>query len=603
MSIIRFIFGILIVGLIVIGLIEQFPIIGITLVTILIIVGFFKFMKTKGADIKAIDKRDKEFKYNNLLKELPLEFAKLSKKLEQTFNFKFRELDKDTNKLIFSYRNSEQNQLDFNKLDNFLEEEGLSSGYELFRGKNEMDFDTLMNLVEIYFEKLDFKVLNDVDRRLVILPNEIGIKNARGRSPHLIAFEIVNGKKHITYKFLKGIDNRAMWNSKANLIKDYLESSIVIDIDDENSKVLIKEVAKLDTIDNLSKLDYKNYLKEDEIFFGFGIEGPIYTPIEKMTHLLLTGESGSGKSVHFQMVNQSLLYNINKIEKIYYCDLKGGLEFSKFNTLKDSRIQVVGEHKELIPVVLDIELEMDSRMRYMRDNGLSNMTDNFVFFIIDEYAEVNGIMNAKGVSRKEAQNTLSTINRLAALGRAMGIRLYLQTQFGGADSIDTTMRGNLQSRILMRTKSRSHQGVVINSEFIDEINENPAEFNTGKFIYLDGSKNTTVLGQAIFTEPMNDYKNFKESYSMGQNLSGTKNLEESLNLYKIQILKEHIEDLDMDEKIKSHYKLILSKLDINAENKQVEENLSIEEKPKRKLFKNMDRIKEEIKLNLQNEDN
>ena len=418
-----------------------------------------------------------------------------------------------------------------------------------------------------------YKSLSNVSERLLNMPNILGFQNNQGIGALLVDKTGSAENISLVYTYISGLDNRDIWTKKIEEIKQYLNYNIILKFDDEKQLVEVKRVPKLRSAFEFMKdgIKWQDYMKQGEIFLGFNVEGPVYTPLKSMTHLFLTGEAGAGKSVDFQLIYKSLLFNINLFEKCYMIDLKR-TEFVSFKDLQDDRIEVVLEHKKVLNIVLDVELEMDARMAYMEDNRLKSI-HNFIFLAVDEYAELNNIASAKGVNKKQAQNVLITINRLAALGRAMGIRLYFQTQFGTAESIDTTLRGNLQSRVLMRTKSASQQGVVIPAEFREEY-PNPAQFETGRKIFQDQGTGEIHLLQSIFTEnEKGDSTNFMEAYEMGKNIPKVERLEEKLKSYKIKILQEHLKDEELDEKSLEFYKTRL------AEFTQVEQAKIQEENP------------------------
>ncbi len=405
-----------------------------------------------------------------------------------------------------------------------------------------------------------YKALKDVSNKLLNMPYILGFQNNQGISSLLVEKTGNTETTSLFFTYISGLNNRDIWTKKIEEIKQYLNYNIILKFDDEKQLVEVKQVPKLKSAFEFmaSGTKWQNYMKQGEIFLGFNAEGAVYTPLKSMTHLFLTGEAGAGKSVDFQLIFKSLLYNLNLFEKCYMIDLKR-TEFVSFKDINDERLEVVLEHRQVLNIILDVELEMDSRMAYMEDNRLKSI-GNFIFLAVDEYAELNNIASAKGVNKKQAQNVLVTINRLAALGRAMGIRLYFQTQFGTAESIDTTLRGNLQSRVLMRTKSASQQGVVIPAEFREEY-ENPAQFETGRKIFMDQGTGEIHLLQSIFTEnEKGDSTNFMEAYEMGKSIPKVEILDEKLKPYKIKILKEHLQDKELDEKSAEFYTIKLESL-------------------------------------------
>ena len=446
-----------------------------------------------------------------------------------------------------------------------LSKMGHKNGLDIFIKKADISSinEEFILIIECFEAK--YKALTGVSDKLLNMPYILGFQNNQGIGSLLINKTGDTENTSLFFTYISGLNNREIWTKKIEEIKQYLNYNIILKFNDEKQLIEVKRVPKLKSAFEFMKdgVRWQDYMKQGEIFLGFNSEGAVYTPLKSMTHLFLTGEAGAGKSVDFQLIFKSLLYNLNLFEKCYMIDLKR-TEFVSFKDIKDERLEVVLEHKKVLNIILDVELEMDARMAYMEDNRLKSI-GNFIFLAVDEYAELNNIASAKGVNKKQAQNVLVTINRLAALGRAMGIRLYFQTQFGTAESIDTTLRGNLQSRVLMRTKSASQQGVVIPAEFREEY-ENPAQFETGRKIFMDQGTGEIHLLQSIFTEnEKGDSTNFMEAYEMGKSIPKVEMLEEKLKPYKIALLKEHLQDTELDEKSAEFYK---SKLEALTQERQ-----------------------------------
>jgi ABC-type multidrug transport system fused ATPase/permease subunit len=102
----------------------------------------------------------------------------------------------------------------------------------------------------------------------------------------------------------------------------------------KNKGVLVKRV-KL----QVGEFNVK-FLKKGKIFFGKGLKsGNIYIKIPEITHFLVVGQSGAGKSVFQNLLINQFVYNLkNGIEELYLVDLKGGVEFLQYNRFKNVKV-------------------------------------------------------------------------------------------------------------------------------------------------------------------------------------------------------------------------------------------------------------------------
>ncbi len=234
------------------------------------------------------------------------------------------------------------------------------------------------------------------------------------------------------------------------------------------------------------KLQVPNFsfkmLKKGKVYFGKGLKnGDIYLKIGDLTHFLIVGQSGAGKSVFQNLLINQFIYNLqteNGVQELYLVDLKGGVEFLQYSRFKG--VNVVTDVPQLLQLSRDLIVLMDERYQEMIKKGWKNWRGGQIVVLIDEYASINdqaGLLEKD--EEKELKNNLRT---LLAKSRAAGIKFIVATQKATSDSIDTTLRENLQSKILMRTISKDAQRVVIPKEQLEELGVEPARFTKGRFV-------------------------------------------------------------------------------------------------------------------------
>jgi len=232
------------------------------------------------------------------------------------------------------------------------------------------------------------------------------------------------------------------------------------------------------------KLEVKEFdekmLKKGAIYFGRGLKnGDIYLKIPEITHFLVVGQSGAGKSVFQNLLINQMIFNLKSgVEALYLVDLKGGVEFLQYARFKN--VNVVTDVPQLLNLSRFLIKKMDDRYKKMIEKGWKNWRGGQIICLIDEYASVN---DQAGLLEKEEEKELkNNLRTLLAKARAAGIKFFIATQKATSDSIDTTLRENLQSKILMRTVSKDAQRVVIPREELEELGVEPARFGKGRFV-------------------------------------------------------------------------------------------------------------------------
>ncbi|HZK20583.1 MAG TPA: DNA translocase FtsK [Treponemataceae bacterium] len=189
--------------------------------------------------------------------------------------------------------------------------------------------------------------------------------------------------------------------------------------------------------------------------------------LAKTPHILIAGATGSGKSVCVNSMILSLLYNRAPSEvRMILIDPKI-VELKLYNDIPHLLTPVITEPKKAFQALQYALCEMERRYALLdgmgvRDIGSYNKrikkrkiaTENipYIVIIIDEFAD---LMATTG---KELE---STIARLAAMSRAVGIHLVLATQRPSIDVITGLIKANIPSRIAFMVASKTDSRIII----------------------------------------------------------------------------------------------------------------------------------------------
>ena len=201
------------------------------------------------------------------------------------------------------------------------------------------------------------------------------------------------------------------------------------------------------------------------VIIGTNVSGAAYvTDVTKMPHVLIAGQTGSGKSVCINSLICSLLMTKKPDElRLIMIDPKK-VELAFYEKIPHLMSPVVTESKEAVKALQWGVIEMERRYRMLAKIGARNIDsfnsrvdsgkfkdvlpeeDNkklpFIVIIVDELADL--MMTA-------SKDVEGLIQRIAQLARAVGIHLIVATQRPSVDIITGPIKANLTSRIGFRT--------------------------------------------------------------------------------------------------------------------------------------------------------
>ena len=237
------------------------------------------------------------------------------------------------------------------------------------------------------------------------------------------------------------------------------------------------------------------HLHRGYIFLGTNIRDgkPYWKSIDGFQHHLIVGMSGYGKSVFLNQFLQGVRHNIDRYEKVYLVDLKGGVELIEYLDYGD-KFEVRYRYEELPELVASLCRLMEERLDQMREARVKKWTGARILFVVDEYAQI-ALQSPDGKEAKAVHaRLLSDLNRLSMLGRAVGVLLWIQLQKSTVDVIESSFRNNLQAQVCFRVQSRLNAAGLFGEAKDLEID--PVRLRRGQCIYYDDATGETVYLQA-----------------------------------------------------------------------------------------------------------
>ena len=201
---------------------------------------------------------------------------------------------------------------------------------------------------------------------------------------------------------------------------------------------------------------FKDASSKLTVALGRDVAGsPIVADLAKLPHLLIAGQTGSGKSVSINSVICSLLLTATPDDvRLILCDPKR-VELAGFNNIPHLVVPVVTDHDKILNALYWAVGEMDRRYRLFARATARNIDAYnaartgpdrvpYIVLIIDELAD---LMMSAPIQVEKA------ITRLAQLARATGIHLVVATQRPSVDVITGLIKANIPARIAFATAS------------------------------------------------------------------------------------------------------------------------------------------------------
>ncbi len=195
--------------------------------------------------------------------------------------------------------------------------------------------------------------------------------------------------------------------------------------------------------------------------------------LARMPHLLIAGATGSGKSVCVNSIICSILYRRSPQDiKMILIDPKI-VELKFYNDIPHLLTPVITDPKRAFQALQYAIYEMENRYSLLDQIGVRDISAYnakikakklalqpmpYIVIVVDEFADL------MATSGKELETTLA---RLAAMSRAVGIHLVIATQRPSTDVISGLIKANFPSRIAFMVSSRIESRIIIDTSGAD----------------------------------------------------------------------------------------------------------------------------------------
>ena len=238
------------------------------------------------------------------------------------------------------------------------------------------------------------------------------------------------------------------------------KSAVGIEVPNKTTEmVTMREVIESD--------NFKNASSKVSFTLGKTIDGESYVAdISKMPHMLISGSTGSGKSVCINSIIMSILYKATPNEvKLILIDPKV-VELGVYNGIPHLLIPVVTDPKKAAGALNWAVQEMVNRYNLFASKGVRDIKGYNellrsegeegvlpqIVIVVDELADLMMV----------APNDVEdAICRLAQMARAAGMYLIIATQRPSVDVITGIIKANIPSRIAFTVSSQIDSRTIL----------------------------------------------------------------------------------------------------------------------------------------------
>lgn len=230
------------------------------------------------------------------------------------------------------------------------------------------------------------------------------------------------------------------------------------------------------------------------VALGLDVSGKaIVADLAKMPHVLIAGQTGSGKSVCINTFLSTMLLQASPSEvKIILVDPKR-VELTGYNGIPHLLSPVIVEPKKILSALRWLIEEMDRRYKLFSQAGARNIDGYnemsgfqalpFIVLVIDELAD---IMLFSPVEVEDS------ITRIAQMSRATGIHMILSTQRPSVDIITGLIKANIPCRIAFAVASQVDSRVILDGQGAEKL------LGRGDMLYLPPEQAKPVRIQGAF---------------------------------------------------------------------------------------------------------
>lgn len=315
----------------------------------------------------------------------------------------------------------------------------------------------------------------------------VGFTNSAGETPYLIdKKKLPNDVTALTFR-CTGFP-LTMWQDNQPLIESALNIRVASIHEEKDRRTMTLCCVPSDrAFERISWDDSYICRDSDEyLILGRSLIGDVTVNLNKTPHILIGGNTGSGKTVLLQCL---LWQAILQADVVYVADFKGGVDFSK---QWHRFVHLVTYEKKLLDLLDRLAAEIERRKVLFVEAKTANITAyrketgdymQRVIFACDEVAELLDKTGADKDRKDLLAKIEARLSLIARQGRAFGIHLILCTQRPDANILPGQIKNNMSIRICGRADATLSTIILGDGSAAEQI---PPDAQ-GRFLMDDGT--------------------------------------------------------------------------------------------------------------------
>lgn len=223
---------------------------------------------------------------------------------------------------------------------------------------------------------------------------------------------------------------------------------------------------------------------------------PVLANASKMPHLLVAGQTGSGKSVCLHAIIMSLLYRLTPDQlKLILIDPKM-VEFGSYEGLPHLLTPVVNDVNDAVNALRWSVQEMRDRYKKLKNARAKNIQAYnqsaqiaermpYIVIVIDEMADLMA---------QEGYEIEACITSLTQLARAVGIHLILATQRPSVKIITGNIKANIPARVALNVASYTDSRTILDYKGAETL------LGNGDMLYKPIDADSPTRAQGVYVD-------------------------------------------------------------------------------------------------------
>lgn len=268
---------------------------------------------------------------------------------------------------------------------------------------------------------------------------------------------------YITIALGKGVRLESIVKYQSDIARDLKESCVNFEVHEGDVILKIKREDRV-TVEAGHVLN-GNKCKAMDIILGLDRNNNYYTfNLTNMPHMLISGTTGSGKSVAIHSIIVSLLTSTPaNLLRFMLLDPKQ-IEFAIYQALPNLIAPVITCEDKALEYVEWLVQEMTRRYSMLSENGARNIAEYnnsaplkerlpYIVLIVDELGDLMLGPHAKAFE--------PSLIKLAQKSRAAGIHMILSTQRPSASIFTGLLKSNVPTRLACKVASKMESRIIL----------------------------------------------------------------------------------------------------------------------------------------------